>query len=596
MRKMFNIKYIIIVCLTFAAFLPVELNAQQKIDPTLEVMRDFDAYLLEVQKSKIKPIFPDSISKFNLNFDYSIFDKPLDNLYEFSPLPSAKIDYERVTNYPLLWTNLGVNFPFNPHIDLVLQPKLPSNFLFALYGGYNSFLGKVDRIGVENGKAVRTDNKIYSPEYNGNLGLKFNYSYKKGEIGLKLQFDKAMYSFYGGCDSSSQDFTSYKKTFLKDTLSHSFNRFGTHIYLKSTNERPNYFYYELNLKYSYIDDKVKYLEILHQSDNNNTKYSFNENYMNVNATLGPVFAEFHRFLVGIDYKASNSVTSSTLDRYYVEAFPRYVFNQNRWIFEVGLKLGKYVDDFGDDFDFFPKGSLSYELARKRVWLYASLDGHSDFYSYSRLMDINPWITPSIDIQKSSTPWIVQGGIRGKIIDRISFNLWMGFTDYNKYLSLFHYTDSTTGVINTFQAKYYDMQKISAGGELLWKSDAVTAGINIKYNDYENDDKTPVYNLPSFDALIFGRYSWRERIIASLSINHRSKFETTEFNKLQETTSPDTIITIPSTTFVNLDATYVFNKNLSFYLKLNNLLNANDFSYIYYGNTGFGVGFGIALKI
>jgi len=26
------------------------------------------------------------------------------------------------------------------------------------------------------------------------------------------------------------------------------------------------------------------------------------------------------------------------------------------------------------------------------------------------------------------------------------------------------------------------------------------------------------------------------------------------------------------------------------------LNANDLSYIYYGNTGFGVGFGIALKI
>jgi hypothetical protein len=79
------------------------------------------------------------------------------------------------------------------------------------------------------------------------------------------------------------------------------------------------------------------------------------------------------------------------------------------------------------------------------------------------MDINPWITPSIDIQKSSTPWIVQGGIRGKIIDKISFNLWMGFTDYNKYLSLFHYTDSITGVIIKFQEKYYDIQKISAGG-------------------------------------------------------------------------------------------------------------------------------------
>jgi len=50
-------------------------DAQQKIDPTLEVKREFDGKLMEIQKSRLNTSFADSIANFNLSFDYTIFNK-----------------------------------------------------------------------------------------------------------------------------------------------------------------------------------------------------------------------------------------------------------------------------------------------------------------------------------------------------------------------------------------------------------------------------------------------------------------------------------------------------------------------------------------
>ena len=78
-------KYIyIIILLGVSSFV----NAQQKIDPLLEVSRDFDGKLLEIHKSKLNTNINDSLTNFNLDFNYSIFKNPYRDMYEFNPLPS----------------------------------------------------------------------------------------------------------------------------------------------------------------------------------------------------------------------------------------------------------------------------------------------------------------------------------------------------------------------------------------------------------------------------------------------------------------------------------------------------------------------------
>ncbi len=602
MRIKKNIYPIIGVLALFSATQP--LSAQQKIDPTLEVRRDFDAYLLEIQKGKIKPVYPDSLGNFNLNFDYSIFDKPIANLYEFSPLPSAQIEHGTRNRYPILYGNLGVNIPLNPHLDLYFQPTLPSNYSLTLYGKHDSFWGDLNRIRTENGETLKSEQQTKAPYSKNNIGLNVSHSFTKGEFGLDLGYDRNLFSFYGFNDSTYQrndvlispESRWGTASYLKDTLSHSYDRLGANFYLRSTNSKSNYFYYDFNIRYNYLKDRVKYLELLEAASQYYNPYYLNEeNYIDAKTTMGPVFAKYHRFLVDLEYQAANSINSQKLERYNVDVYPRYLFNKNKWIFEVGLKLGKYVDKSEDAFNVYFRGSLSYELLRDKLWFYASVDGNNNFRTYSQMMDLNPWITPSIGIKNTREPLIARTGFKGEIRERLSYNVWAGYNEYKGYMTMFHFTDNVYGPVNTFISSYKDMNKISAGGEVFWKSDAVESGLSMIYSKCDNKDGSTVFNIPAFETRAFGRYNWRERIIAGVTVHYRSSCKTLAHYDPNDNLNEESSVTIPSFTVVNLDLTYAYNRNLSFYIKVNNLLNANDLYYLNYGNPDMGAGLGVVFK-
>ncbi|MPN32776.1 hypothetical protein SDC9_180256 [bioreactor metagenome] len=92
-----------------------------------------------------------------------------------------------------------------------------------------------------------------------------------------------------------------------------------------------------------------------------------------------------------------------------------------------------------------------------------------------MMDLNPWITPSISVRNTREPLIVRAGFKGEVRERLSYNVWAGYNEYKGYMTMFHFTDNMYGPVNTFIASYKDMNKMSAGGEVFWKSDAVESG-------------------------------------------------------------------------------------------------------------------------
>ena len=78
---MFDKRYIAI----FFAVAAGTLCHAQNLDPTVEVSRAYEGKLLEVHKPVMPMSQPDSVSQFNLKFDYSVFDNPFKGSYEFNP-------------------------------------------------------------------------------------------------------------------------------------------------------------------------------------------------------------------------------------------------------------------------------------------------------------------------------------------------------------------------------------------------------------------------------------------------------------------------------------------------------------------------------
>ena len=55
----------------------------QNLDPTVEVNRSYEGKLMEVHKPMLEMAVPDSVLRFDLDFDYEVFDNPYKGAYEF---------------------------------------------------------------------------------------------------------------------------------------------------------------------------------------------------------------------------------------------------------------------------------------------------------------------------------------------------------------------------------------------------------------------------------------------------------------------------------------------------------------------------------
>jgi hypothetical protein len=83
------------------------LASAQNLDPTVVVSRDYEGKLMEVHKPRIEMAVPDSVLRFDLDFDYSVSDSPYKGAYDFTPYvldmrPAASV---RETNN--LYLNAG---------------------------------------------------------------------------------------------------------------------------------------------------------------------------------------------------------------------------------------------------------------------------------------------------------------------------------------------------------------------------------------------------------------------------------------------------------------------------------------------------------
>ena len=57
----------------------------QNLDPTVEVNRSYEGKLMEVHKPMLEMAVPDSVLRFDLDCDYSVFDSPYKGSYECHP-------------------------------------------------------------------------------------------------------------------------------------------------------------------------------------------------------------------------------------------------------------------------------------------------------------------------------------------------------------------------------------------------------------------------------------------------------------------------------------------------------------------------------
>jgi hypothetical protein len=573
---------ILLFCLTIGSFFyGSSLFAQQKIDPTIEVKRDFDGKMLEINKSKLDTRINDTLNNFNLNFNYSIFEKPYRDMYEFSPLPSARIHSPVTAQYPAFYANLGIGFPINPHADIYYQPRFKkSNNTLAIQGTYHSFLDDLPQVkmNTKTHKTEKSDRKVAADNYVMGLQADYGHSWNSGEFSLGAGYSSNYYTYYGFNEQGLQSLGGFNLTdskIMRDNFSHTYNQFDVRFKVKSTDskEKGARFNYKFYASYQNTSDKVVHTK------------RFTENLLKAGGELGPAFGKYNKFLIGVN--SETAMYSGLFNYHYgtIEFIPQYKFEKGRLLLNLGVKISANYSNLKDANHyhniFSPHVTVSYEILKNNLWVYGMADGGNDINSYSSLLAKNPWIIPTNQIQASAVPVLIKAGFKGKAFDKLSYELYGA---YIVHKGLLQFVNSTMG--ESFTTVNSNHDEFTVGGIVNWKSKDFTGGLKAKYSSFSNG--TP-YGYAPFEGSVFGEYNWRERIYFGVDLCFRNA---TPFYMEKNLKS---IAKMQG--FLNLGATakYVINNHFAVYLQGGNLLNDQVQYQPYHLEKGINFGAGLTVK-
>ena len=513
----------------------------------VEVNRDYEVKLNDVRKPFVASALPDSLQSFNIGFDYSIFNRPIGDLYDFKPRQVAAL--ERVSNdgNPHFSAVLGYQFPLAPKADLYFQ-HAKETYELGASGHYDLFKGDV--------AGVLGINDISSFRQHADAGAYTKFIWKTGEVKLDASYHMNRVSDF----SHTQESTVFNadNNMLKVDLS-----------LKSANSDPKSFFYDGQVSYRKASQNANY----------------NENVLAVNARLGSSFDE-HRIYLDIStencwYQENNSIG-------IVEFTPIYQYHKGAVDAKVGLKFSSLYGLY-EGTKIHPYLDAKVELIGNTLWLHGTADGGNYIESLCDFANMTPWLRmqpygPDDKLQFGDTKLDTKFAVETKLFKHLSLNLYESYSMYDNKLVPY---PSDLPVL-ALRPHYSSYNKLTTGVELAFASKDFNLIGSFRYNIYNSADENKLYFLPQYEAFVEANYNLHNKLLVSAHFNYRSQTDCVPVIEYLDEHQ------LPSYLDLGLKIQYNILPNIAVFAKAGNLTGGENYLYPYKGGMPRNFGGGICI--
>lgn len=585
----------LILCLLAGA---VTLRAQVA---TVEVSRPYDVNLDGIRKPAIPVSVDDSLHRFDVHFDYSIFNRPYGDLYDFTPYETVQLATVGANRTPFVFTRLGTQYApldkgWMPAGEIYLQSKPKNGFCSGLYGRHNSFFGDLGR-GFDAFPILGTS------RMENTVGGDLTYDWATGELMFDVQYSFDRYN-YTAKDPGWPTVAPWPEGYFP-TAAHRNNSLTAAFNLNSAQKEENTVYYDVTLSYRRTGKEFSLDQTLLPC-----RDTLTEGFLTVNGYVGASF-DIHRIYVDMNIEYASYAGIHDFSIGIVEFSPIYQYQRKRLNARLGVKFGtRYgaagtVAEPGLDLrphsNIFPDVDIRYTLVDKSLWAHAVVTGGNDLNPYSRMIDDCPIVLPSSRMDFGSRPVDATLSLEGVVGGRLGLNLETNYKLYNNKMIFIPVTDGTA--LRQMTASYRDVSQFSVQGEVFWRSQELALGGRLRYARYaDRGDKSIVTEMPAWTGYAFVRYNFRERLIAQIECNYRSKTSGTMIDRVvPDPTLPHTMYNpatpydVPAIVDMDLNLNYLINKHISVFAKVGNLLNHTNQYMPLYLEPGINFGGGFCLN-
>ena len=540
-----------------ASVMLVTVTAYAQIDPTVEVSRLYKVNVMEINKPETKDNFvADSLQKFANTFDYSIFNKPYSDLYEFTPYQIDSIKKVEKQRTPYIMARAGAQFPLSPEFVVKSQLAASPRLNIGLNAAMNTFFGNLDYQGVPDA--------LNASRLNSAVNANMKHAWENGEMDLML-------GYMGD---------NYKDTYLGQSLDHKVNTLTVGFNVESAMPQDNSLYYNFDFNFN---KTAKCLSGLPELDT-----TYNNSLLTLQGRIGSSFDK-HRIYIDLIYKSAFYDKGEDKPNTGVLEFtPIYEYSQGRVKIKAGARFGNIFLDRDAQTTLHPELDCKVELVKNGLWLRGILVGGNDINSIANYVHDAPWLCMGLkDGSYSAGHVLGSRGIDSKVAlesivaGRFALSPYFAYCSYSdkmQFFTLFSPTD-----LPILVPVYTDYNEMSLGVETSWKSKDLTITGTAQRNSYSSKAEEPLFMLPKYELSASMEYNFKERFFLSANFHYESEKDSWRGG------------TVPEYIDLSVMATYAVNRHFSAYVKGGNLLNNLNFRYFAIPEMPRNIGAGVAVN-
>ena len=529
----------------------------QDLDPTVVVDRAYEGKLMEVHKPSLEMAVPDSVMRFDLDFDYSVFDNPYKGSYEFNPYllsmkPSAAVDPAG-----RFFLRAGAGYQLRPEFDMVWSPKMKekgSPFHIDVYARHRSYFGKY--------YFVPDDGVIDD----GAQAHKGGFMKSKAGVSFGADWDKA------SMDVNVGYYGNHRKE--ADAFMRNYNALDADFSIGSKDmDAPSGFIYGVDVSYR-----------------RGAFSGVNENNLSTGLLLGAELKDEGRLNLDLEF-AHDGYSGAGVPDYrgasVLAVTPHYIYEKGRLYADLGLNVSKVIRDTvysGFTLDVkeqivYPDVTLRFSLIRNALMLFAKATGGAGLVSNSDLIERNDFygLNFNTDMGVEVRRIDAVAGLEGRFGTRFNWNLHAGYANY------------ASGLLETtspYIVRYMPYNTWNATFEWLWKSDSFMADGSVTYRDsWGSAFSYDVFKPAALTGDVAFEYNYMQRIYVGVSCG---------FSTARVCDRYDCVL--PGYADLGISAEYVTSRALSFWIKGGNLLGMTIPRNLRYAVKGPCFTLGISLKL
>lgn len=513
----------------------------------VEVIRNFDARLLETDPVRIRPVLP-PLDTATRRMTYNILSRSFEVEYLPPTIRPLAIRTDKNTKNYNGYTKLGGGFPS------------------ALYGelSYNLFAEDQYRFGIDvlHHSANNTRNIENQRFSSTKFGANGTYYLDQGfAVDARLGYSVDNVFFYGY--NRFNDERGTDNSFAKEDVQQRFSIFDVSAKLfngQRTQADFNYF---------------AGFDVYLMQDN----YAARENGFDLKFGASKWFNEMHELKAQIrtDFTSYRDTATQSLNNFFFE--PSFTFHGD--VFKA--KIGAIIASHEDDFQFFPDVELSASMLGSVLTAFVGAEGTLQKNTFRSLSTYNPFIESRIQV--GNTRFVEYfGGIRGNF-QGINYRAQVGYKNADN-LALFLTNQDT---VPRFGVVYDTARIFRIHGSLIFP---ITKGLDltgsVTQNFFSLDREEKPWHLPSLTINGGARYTTMEGkllvkgdVFLENGVPYRDENgQAKNLNALFD---------------VSLGADYLFTDNIGAFVQVNNLANNRRQRWQYYPMFGLNAFIGVTAR-